>query len=315
MKIIFLSSDKIALFTFYNLLKYHKIVAVITQPDRSKGRSSELIPSPIAIAAEERNIFLYKEDDISKEIINELKKLKADLFISFSYGIILKEDFFSVAKMGGINIHPSLLPELRGPSPIQTTLLLGMKKSGVTIQKMALKMDSGDILFQKTIDISPEDDEISIEERVSIIASDLIIYTLEKIEKKDLKSVPQDESKATYCKLIKKEDGLIDWKDKGEKIINKVRAFVKWPIAYTFLDNYRVNIYKIKINNGLKFSDYKNVLDGKIIYADKNNGIVVKASDSLLNIELLQQSGKKILDWKDFLNGHRGLSGKKFSME
>lgn len=315
MKIIFLSSDKIALFTFYNLLKYHKIVAVITQPDRSKGRSSELIPSPLAIAAEERNIFLYKNDDISKEIIDELKKLKADLFISFSYGIILKKDFFSVTKMGGINIHPSLLPELRGPSPIQTAILLGMKKSGVTIQKMALKMDSGDILIQKTIDISPEDDEISIEEKVSTIASDLIIYVLEKLEKNDLKPISQEESNATYCRLIKKEYGLIDWKAKGEDIINKVRAFVKWPVAYTFLDKSRVNIYRIKLNNNLKLSNYKSVIEGKIIFADKNNGIVVRASDSLLNIELLQQSGKKILDWKDFLNGYRGLSEKKFCME
>ncbi len=315
MKIIFLSSDKIALFTFYNLLKYHKIVAVITQPDRSKGRSNELIPSPLAIASEERNIFVYKEDNISKETINELKKLKADLFITFSFGVILKEEFFSVSKMGGINIHPSLLPELRGPSPIQTAILLGMKKSGVTIQKMALKMDSGDILIQKTFDISPEDDEITIEERVSIIASDLIIQVLDQFEKKDLKPVPQDESKVTFCRLIKKEDGLINWSDKGENIINKVRAFVKWPIAYTFLDNNRINIYKVKADINIKFDHYKNEKDGKIIFADKNNRIVVKVSDSLLNIELLQQGGKKILDWKDFLNGYRDLSGKKFSME
>ncbi len=315
MKIIFLSSDKIALFTFYNLLKYHKIVAVITQPDRSKGRSNELIPSPLAIASEERNIFVYKEDNISKETIVELKKLKADLFITFSFGVLLKEEFFSVSKMGGINIHPSLLPELRGPSPIQTAILLGMKKSGVTIQKMALKMDSGDILIQKTFDISPEDDEITIEERVSIIASDLIIQVLNQFEKKDLKPVPQDESKVTFCRLIKKEDGLINWSDKGENIINKVRAFVKWPIAYTFLDNNRINIYKVKADINIKFDHYKNEKDGKIIFADKNNRIVVKVSDSLLNIELLQQGGKKILDWKDFLNGYRDLSGKKFSME
>ncbi len=315
MKIIFLSSDKIALFTFYNLVKHHKIVAVVTQPDKPKGRSHELIPSSIAVAAEEQNIPVYKPENITIDFIEKLKDLKADLFITFAYGVILKEEFFFTAKMGGINIHPSLLPELRGPSPIQAAILQGMTKSGLTIQKIALKMDSGDLLFQKPFDILPEDDEITVEEKVSIIASDSILPVLEKIEKKELNAIPQDDSKATFCKLIKKDEGLIDWHDKGENIINKVRAFVKWPIAYSFLEKNRVNIYKIKVNNIIKFDDNKDTEVGEIIFADKENGIVIKASDALLNIELLQQSGKKILGWKDFLNGHRDLLGKKFRME
>lgn len=316
MKIIFLSSDKIALLTFYALVRYHKIVAVITQPDRPKGRSGKLIPSIISVAAEEQDIQVYKPEKISIELIEKLKKLKADLFVIFGYGVILQKEFFSVAKMGGINIHPSLLPELRGPSPIQAAILQGMKKSGLTIQKIALKMDTGDILYQKPFDILPDDDENSIEELASKIASESIIMLLEKIENKQLKAIPQDDTKATYCKLIKKEDGLINWQDNGENVINKVRAFVKWPVAYTFLDKNRINIYKIKVNDRIDFKKYKNVKEGKIIFADKANGIVVKARDSLLNIELLQQSGKKILDWKNFLNGYKkSLSGKTFNRE
>lgn len=316
MKIVFLSSDKIALLTFYALVKSHKIVAVITQPDKPKGRSNKLVPSIISVAAEEQNIPVYKPVKITEELIEELKKLKADLFITFGYGIILQKEFFSIAKIGGINIHPSLLPELRGPSPIQTAILFGMKKTGLTIQKTALKMDAGDILYQKLFDILPEDDEITIEELVSRIASEAIILVLEKCTNKELKGIPQDDSKATYCKLIKKEDGLINWQDKGENIVNKVRAFVKWPIAYTFLDKSRINIYKIKINDKIDFKKYKDVKEGKIIFADKINGIIVKVLDSLLNIELLQQSGKKILEWKTFLNGYKkSLSGKTFNRE
>ena len=316
MKIIFLSSDKIALLTFYALDKNHDIVAVITQPDKPKGRSKNLVPSIISVAAEEKNIPIYKPEKIDNELINKLKQLKADLFITFSFGVILPEDFFSITKMGGINIHPSLLPELRGPSPIQYAILLGMKKSGLTIQKMALKMDSGDILYQKLFDILPEDDEITIEELVSRIAAESVTLVLDKVIDKKLTGISQDDTKATYCKLIKKEDGLIDWNNKGQDIINKARAFIKWPVAYTFLDKSRINIYKIKVNNKIEFNKHKDVKNGKIIFADKVNGIIVKTLDALLNIELLQQSGKKILNWKDFLNGYKeNLLGKTLTRE
>lgn len=236
MKIIFLSTSEIALLTFYELIKHHEIVAVITQPDKAKGRSGKLVPSSIAIAAEKENIKVYKPVKIDVYLVEELKIFKADLFITFAYGVILKEDFLSITKVGGINIHPSLLPILRGPSPIQSAIMLGLKKSGISIQQMALKMDAGDILFQVEFDISEEDDEISLENKVGKISSQVIIPVLEKFQKGEIKPIPQDHSKATYCKLMKKEDGLIDWNKNGFEIMNKIRACIKWPVAYSFLE-------------------------------------------------------------------------------
>lgn len=315
MKIIFLATSRIALKTFYSLMGEHEIKAVITQPDRPKGRSKELARSLIAEAAEEKKVKLYKPEKLDKKLIEELKNYNADLFITFSFGVILKEEFFGITKNGGINIHPSLLPKLRGPSPIKTAILNGNKKSGITIQKINLKVDSGDILYQEEFDIKPDDNAISIEEKVSDISSDIINPFLQKYLKDELEIKPQNNSEATYCKMIKKENGLIDWNQNGENIINKIRAFINWPIAYSFIDKNRINIYKASINNNIDKNEYKDLKNGSILFADKQMGIIVKINDSFINIEELQQKGKKIMFWKDFINGYRDLAGKIFSME
>ncbi len=315
MKIIFLGTSQIGIRTLYSIANRHQIVAAITQPDKLKNRSGELIPSPIAQICEKENIKVYKPEIIENNLIEELKNLESDLFITFSYGVILKKDFFSISKKGGINIHPSLLPKLRGPSPIKTAILNGFKKTGITIQNIKTKVDSGDVLYQFEFDINPEDDASIIEEKVSCLSSAIILSFLEKFEKNEIKSIPQNDDEATYSRLFKKQDGLINWNDKGENIINKIRAFVNWPIAYSFIDNNRINIYKARINNHLSIKKYKDIINGKIILADKKAGITVKSSDSLINIEVLQQKSKKKMDWKSFLNGYKNLNEKIFLME
>lgn len=313
MKILFLSSSDISIETYEAVKKNHEIKAVITTPDVIKGRSKSLIQTPIAEKAFKDNIKVYKPGVYDKEFLDELKKMNCDLFITFSFGVILKSDFFNLTKYGGINIHPSLLPDLRGPSPIQYALLKGYKKTGLTIQKMSLKVDSGDILFQKEFEITEDDDEISLTVKSSKTASENILNVLEQIEKNTVKPIKQDDSKATYCKLIKKEQGLIDWNDRGLNIVNKIRAFVKWPIAYSFIDKMRINIYKAKVIENFNFNLYKDLTNGKIIFADKKNGIIAKTSDSLIKIESLQKEGKKILGCIDFINGFKGLENKIFS--
>ncbi|MBN2547226.1 MAG: methionyl-tRNA formyltransferase [Spirochaetes bacterium] len=311
MKIIFLTSSDISIKTFYELKKKHEITAVITSPDKAKGRSKELIPADIAVICEKENILLYKTDSIDNKTVEELKQKNSDIFITFAFGVILKKEFFEVSRYGGINIHPSLLPDLRGPSPIQTAILNGYTKSGITIQKMALKVDSGDILLQIPFDIEDYDDAESIEKKVSKISADSINDVLEKIEKGSIKSIPQNNEKVTYCRLIKKEFGEIDWNDTNINIRNKIRAFVKWPIAFSYIDKQRINIYKANIAEIDNIEE--NEKNGKILFADKNNGIIVKTGLGLLKLEVLQKQGKNILQWKDFLNGFRDLNNKYFN--
>jgi len=311
MKIIFLTSSDISTKTFYELKKGHEITAVITSTDKAKGRSKKLIPTDIAVICEKENIKIYKTDNIDDKITEELKSQNADIFITFAFGIILKRVFFEVSRYGGINIHPSLLPDLRGPSPIQTALLKGYSKSGLTVQKMALKVDSGEILYQIPFDIEENDDAESIEKKISEISANSINDILEKFEKGKIKSVPQDDNSATYCKFIKKEQGEIKWEDRNINIRNKIRAFIKWPIAFSYIDKQRINIYKASIaEKDIKYDNEKN---GKILFADKNNGIIVKTGSGLLKLEVLQKEGKNILLWNDFLNGFRDLNIKYFN--
>jgi len=309
MKILFLATSEIAIDVLHTINNKFEIVAVLTQTDKPIKREKIPIPTPIAIEAEKLKLKVYKAENISQELINELKGLNPDIFVTFAYGVILKKDFFQVAPLGGINIHPSLLPELRGPSPIQSAILQGKNKSGITIQKVALKVDSGDILLQKEFDITENDDAITIENFVRKESSKMITEVL--LNFYNINPIQQDESKATYCKILKKEDGLIDWENEsGLQIFNKIRAFVKWPIAHTYLEGKILNIYKATIVKDIDFNIFKDYKNGQIVVADIKKGLFVKTKDCILNLDMLQLEGKKILDYKNFINGQRFIDKK-----
>lgn len=313
MKIIFLATPSIAINTLYALKENFDLLAVVTQPDTPKGRSKKLISSDIALVCEKENIPVLKPNIINNKLIEQLTNLNADLFITFAYGVILPKSFFSISKLGGINIHPSLLPKYRGASPIQTALLNGDTVSGITIQKMALKVDSGDILLQHKFNISDKDDAITIEQKVSEISSILIIKLLNNFNYYLKNTTSQEEKNATFCKMYKKNDGLINWNNNTLNIINKIRSFVAWPVAYSFIDKERINIYKATINKELNFDNFTNRINGEIILCDNKKGLVVKANDGLINLEILQRQGKKKLECKDFVNGNKSILTNKFS--
>ncbi len=312
MKILFLATSEIAIDVLHTLNEKFKIVAVVTQTDKPVKRNKMPVPTPIAIEAEKLKLKVYKAEIISPDLLEELKKLKPDIFVTFAYGVILKKDFLEMFPLGGINIHPSLLPEFRGASPIQSAILQGKNKSGITIQKVVLKVDAGDILLQKEFEITENDDAITIENLVKKESCSLITEVLLNFDK--INPIKQDESKATYCKILKKEDGLIDWENEsGIQIFNKIRAFVKWPIAHTYLDGKILNIYKATIKKDVDFNLFKQYKNGQIVVADIKKGLFIKTKDCILNLDMLQLEGKKILNYKDFINGQRFIEKKIFT--
>ena len=307
---------------------HHKIVAVVTHNDKPHGRKHELIETPVAKEARNLSLPLFKTDKMDPELVSELKSLNADLFVVFAFGVIFKEDFLKSTRFGGINIHPSLLPQYRGASPLQKAILDGLKESGITIQTVDLKVDSGDIILQKKFNISDNDDIISLENKVSDISANMVLDALEKY---DLMFKKQDETLVSYCRMIKKEDGLIDWNNDAISINNKVRAFMKWPIAHSFINNKRINIYKsIPLTNAISISeDLKmwrsedgvikigerksdNLKPGSLGLSDKHNGIIVKCGKGVLSIQELQVEGRKRVGWKEFIVGHLDINTKSF---
>ncbi len=308
MKLIFLGTPQIAVKTLQMLALHFDIVCVVTATDKPVGRSGALEPSPVSEKALSLGLNCIKPDKLDHNVVTYLKSLDADYFVTFAYGKIFKPEFLTIAKSGGINIHPSLLPEYRGASPMQQAIADGKTMSGITVQKIVLEVDSGDVLDTVHFDIKEDDDIISIEKLVSELASVLIVKVLNAMQISDMSGVKQDDSKAVYCRKIEKSDGVIDWTNSASVISNTIRAYTSWPVCSTVVDGKKLNIVKASV---IKLEDTVNAKPGTVLYADKRHGVIVQCGDlSALKIVRLQMQGKNILDAKDFINGFRDLQGR-----
>ncbi len=262
------------------------IVGVITEPDRPAGRGRRLKQSAVAEYINRLNssrlhlnnkIAIFKPHKAS-DIKSEIEDLKPDVAIIVAYGQIISNEILDIPKHESINIHPSDLPKYRGPSPIQSALLNGDKSTKITIMKMDQKMDHGSILDKLNIDIDENDDYFSLEARILDLGPKFLIETLKNYISNRIEPKPQNDKKATYCSMIDKKDGLIDWTQSADKIHNKIRAYAFWPKAYTILpNNKRLLFLKTHIDSGK------------------------------LKPLLVQLEGKKPTNWDDFINGHRDL--------
>ena len=288
-----------------------KIIAVITQPDKPAGRGKKFQPTPIKKIALTHNLKILQPENInSSEVYNFIIENNVKLNVVISYGQILKKEIIFAPEFSSINVHPSLLPKNRGASPIQNALLNGEKETGISIIEMNEKMDSGDILAQLKVDISIDDDFYSLSDKLQKSGKELLYNTIEKIFSSEVEKIKQRDSEATYCKKISKEDGLIDWNNTSLNIYNQIRAFIHWPVSFTFHKNRLIKIYKATLTD-LKF-EYN---PGTIYRIDKKNFGVICGDKRLLKIEKLQIQGKKILNSSDFLNGYPLETGDIFTGE
>ncbi len=244
---------------------------IVTSPDARKGRGMHLESSPVAVFADKNNIPYFKPEKIGElgnifttssqadeprkaifqqENMRESKKVpQFDLFIVVAYGKIMPENIINIPKLGSVNIHYSLLPKYRGASPVETAILNGNTETGVTIQQMAYRMDSGPIIVQEKVAILPNEKASDLRKRMIKIGAELLIRVLPELTQNRIKTIPQDESSATYCKKIKKEDGLIDLNDNAVVNYNKFRAYAFWPRTFFFRNNKRVIITDAILEN------------------------------------------------------------------
>ena len=278
----------------------HKILSIVTAPDRPAGRRLKLEPTPVkAWAVKNKISFLEFQKENSRQCADALKKLEADVFVVISFGVILSKEFLTLPKLLPLNVHASLLPFYRGPSPMQTALLNGDAETGVSVMRMAEKLDAGDVLLQKKISLAPEDDSQVLSEKLSELGAQTLLESLKLLETERAVFVPQDEKKVTWTKKIKKEHGHIDWSSPASQILNQIRAMAGWPGTFSFYEGKRILIIKASA----KKSERMNAAPGAILTASSAEGICVAARDHALSIERLQAEGKKPMKAEDFLKG------------
>lgn len=296
MKILFFGTPRFAEIVLNGLFESEfEVVGLVCQNDKPAGRGNKMQTPHIVEIAKGHNIPVYQFEKI-REHIEDFKNIDYDLAVTASYGKILPKSFLDLKPC--INVHPSLLPKYRGATPIQSALLNGDKETGVTIMKTEVGMDDGDIFIQKNVQILPEDDYLSLLDRLAYIGLDLLIETLKKIEDGTAVRTKQDDSKATFVKLIQKEDGLLDFSMPVESLVNKVRAFVESPVAYFFLGEDRIKVYKAKVAD---MSVCASV--GEILCTKKR--FLIQASDGVFEVLRCQNAGGKTMDATSFLNGYR----------
>jgi len=223
---------------------------IITAPDRPKGRGMQLQQSPVAEFAKQNNISYFKPEKLNNELAKKLSAKSYELAIVVAYGKIMPENILNIPKLGSINVHYSLLPKYRGASPVESAILNGETKTGVTIQKMVYQMDAGPILAQTKTEIFPNETASELRARLIKLGGDMLVKILKTPSSFPLSGgKQQDESQATYCKKIKKEDGLLDLNDNPVKNYNKFRAYAHWPRIFYFKNGKRIIVTQAKLEN------------------------------------------------------------------
>jgi len=318
LRIIFMGTAELSCASLEKLSsdKQFQVVAVVTQPDKPKGRELKLTPSPVKILAQKLKLpVLQPLKARDEQFIAELRELKPDLMVVVAYGQILPQAMLDLPPHGCLNVHTSLLPKYRGAAPIQWAIADGNAETGVTIMKMDAGLDTGPILSTRRTPILPTDDSQILHDRLAQLGAELLGETIPDYIAGKILPQPQPAEGSTYAAKIKKEDAHIDWNLPAETIWNRLRAFTPWPGAFTFLNGKMLKIWKSSVavevwnkeNQFLK----SGMQPGTILSADKN-GIIVLCGKDFLNISELQREGGKRLTAEPFLLGFPLKVGGKF---
>lgn len=311
LKIAFFGTPEFAAIILEKLVNSpHKPSLVITQPNKPVGRKQILTPPPVKLLAQQHNIPVFQPEKLDRDAKYQILNTKYDLGIVAAYGQIIPKRILEIPKYGTLNVHPSLLPRWRGPSPIQYAILNGDEKTGVTIMLMDEEIDHGPILKNKKLKIKNKKlTAYELTNELAKIGGSLLIETIPEWIDGKLKPIEQDHSKATYSKKIKKEDGNIDWSKSAEEIERHIRAFAPWPGSFTFL-----NGKKLQITSGRVYNSTTKPKGDELGSVLRNgNGIIVQTGLGVLAIEKLQIEGKNETSSKEFLNGHQAIIGSRLT--
>lgn len=287
----------------------HQVVAVVTQPDKEKGRGKAISMSPVKECALKNNIEVFQPVKLrnNPEAVEQLRSYNADMFVVAAFGQILTEEVLNMPKYGCINIHASLLPAYRGAAPIQWAILDGLKETGVTIMQMDKGIDTGDILMQETLTIEPDDTGESLFDKLSVLGAKAIVRAIPLIEEGSLAPQKQDDSLSNYAKMLNKEMGKINWEEDACKIERYVRGLNSWPSAFSFINGKQLKIWKSEVADEVTPG---NNLTGTIVAIDRKS-FSVACGTGILRVLEVQLEGKKRMDVDAFARGYEIKVGDK----
>jgi len=295
---IFMGTPGFACPTLQRLIEREEnLVAVVTQPDRPKGRGQKLMPPPVKELAEKNGIPVYQPLKVrDPAFVDIIRELKPDLIVVVAFGQILPKALLEVPTHGCINVHASLLPRYRGAAPLNWCIINGETETGVTTMLMDVGLDTGDMLLARKTPLDENEDIVSLHDRMAAMGADLLAETLDRLAAGDLSPQPQNDADSCYAPMLKKEDGIINWHTDARTIHNRVLGLAVWPVASTTVDGQALKIYRTRVGDG-------SGVPGTVLQAAKGSFEVACQSGSLF-LQELQLAGKKRLDCASFLAGY-----------
>ena len=308
MKIVFMGTPDFAEESLKAIYEAgHEIVAIVTNPDRPKGRGMKMIPSPVKEFATEKGLRIFQPEKVknNEEFVKELKALQPDAICVVAYGKILPKEILDIPPYGCINVHASLLPKYRGAAPVQWAVLNGDKITGVTTMYMDVGMDTGDIILKESVEIGEEETTGELWDRLKVIGGKLLVETLRQIEKGIEPREKQGED-YTVAPMLSKDMAKIDWNKSAEEIKNLVRGLNPIMGAYTFLNGKKIKFWKVKVagENEIYAENLGFLTNGTVIISDPKDGIFIKCKEGILKVLEIQGENAKRMSIQDYLRGN-----------
>lgn len=299
MKILFMGTPEFAVPTLEALIEKHDVAAVVTQPDKPKGRGKKMIFSAVKEKAVENNIKVYQPTKVRDgEFVEILKEYEPDVIVVVAFGQILSEDILNIPKYGCINVHGSILPKYRGAAPIQWSIINGEEFGGVTTMYMAKGLDSGDMILKAEEKIKDDDTYGTLYDRLSYIGADLLIKTLDLIEKGEIVRVPQNDDDATLAPMITRDMEHIDWDNTSENVVNLIKGLNPQPVSYTMYNDEKLKIWFAEVEK----TEYSGEI-GEIVDVRKKD-FVVKTKKGAVAVKEVQAQGGKKMTADAYMRGH-----------
>ena len=307
LRVVYLGTPEFAVPSLQALLDETDVLAVITQPDRPKGRGRQVASPPVAEVAEANGVPVLQPARLrSPEVIETLRELAPDVNVTVAYGRIIPREVLELPRLGSINVHPSLLPKYRGASPITSAILNGETETGVTIMYQSMELDAGDLILQRRVPIAPEDTARTLYDRLARLGADALVEALRLVAAGRAPRIPQDHAAATYAGKLEKEHGRIDWAKPARELVNLIRAMDPWPSAYTMHRGRLLKVWRASVRDEAGAGEPGTVLD-----VGPGEGIVVASGQGAVRLLEVQPEGRRRMSADEYARGARLRPGER----